>query len=147
MAFGSSDHGDSLSGGGRTGGAPLAEINMVPLIDVMLVLLVIFMITAPLMTHSVPLALPSATASSNEFPAKIELSIDAAGNRFIDGRPVTREEAAARFAELRDADPQPVIQLRADRDVAYARVAETIADAARAGLTKIAFVSEPENRF
>ncbi len=144
MAFGSGEQGDGLSGGAHGGGAPLAEINMVPLIDVMLVLLVIFMITAPLMTHSVPLSLPRATASADETPHRIEFAIDAQGNRYLDGEPVTREAAAARFAALRDADPQPVIYLRADRDVAYARVAETIADASRAGLTRIAFVSEPQ---
>ncbi|MGE0316049.1 MAG: ExbD/TolR family protein [Lautropia sp.] len=144
MAFGGPEDGDPLAGGPHGRGAPLAEINMVPLIDVMLVLLVIFMITAPLMTHSVALSLPRASAAADAFPVRIDVAIDAQGNRFIDGEPVTRETAAARFAALRDAQPQPVIHLRADREVAYERVAETIADAARAGLTRIAFVSVPQ---
>ena len=144
MAFGNGEQGDSLSAGPHSSGAPLAEINMVPLIDVMLVLLVIFMITAPLMTHSVPLSLPRASASADGPEVRIEFTIDAAGNRTLDGEPVSREAAAERFMALRDADPQPVIHLRADRDVAYARVAETIADAARAGLSRVAFVTEPE---
>ena len=131
----------------RGAGTPLAEINMVPLIDVMLVLLVIFIVTAPLLTHAVKLDLPRADAQLDPpRPGRIELSIDAAGTRFWNGDTVTREEAASRFAEAGVREPRPEIHLRADQAVAYRFVAESIADAARAGLTKIGFVSEPEQR-
>lgn len=130
---------------GRQGGHKLMnQINVVPYIDVMLVLLVIFMITAPLMTHSIPLALPKASAQPQDAAPKLDVSIDAWGNRFFGLQPVTRAEAAARFAEAGRADPPPVLQLRIDQDAAYRVVAETIADASRSGLSRVSFVSEPE---
>jgi len=130
----------------RRGAAPMAEINMVPLIDVMLVLLVIFIVTAPLLTHAVKLELPQATAQPNPpVPDKVEFAIDAAGQRFWNGEPVERAEAVTRFAEAGQRQPQPEIHLRADQAVAYRHVAQTLADAARAGLTKVGFVSEPES--
>ena len=137
MAFASFD--------GKRGVSPMAEINMVPLIDVMLVLLVIFIVTAPLLTHAVKLQLPQASSQLNELkPDKIEFGIDAAGKRFWNGEPVTREEAVRRFAVHGQAEPQPEVHLRADQSVAYRAVAETLADASRAGLHKIGFVSEPQ---
>ena len=127
--------------------APMAEINMVPLIDVMLVLLVIFIVTAPLLTHAVKLELPRVSSSPNQLkPEKIDFGIDAAGQRFWNGEPVTRAAAAERFAAAGKASMQPEIHLRADQSVAYRAVAETLADATRAGLTRIGFVSEPERR-
>jgi biopolymer transport protein ExbD len=139
MAFASFD--------GKRGAAPMAEINMVPLIDVMLVLLVIFIVTAPLLTHAVKLDLPKVSAEVNELkPTKIEFAIDAAGTRFLNGEAVTRSEAAARFAEAAKRQPLPELHLRADQSVAYRAVAETLADASKAGLHKIGFVSEPEAR-
>ena len=139
MAFASFD--------GKRGAAPLAEINMVPLIDVMLVLLVIFIVTAPLLTHAVKLDLPKASAAANELkPDKIDFAIDAAGSRFFNGQAVTRSEAAARFEQAAKKQPLPELHLRADQSVAYRAVAETLADASKAGLHKIGFVSEPEQR-
>ena len=126
--------------------APMSDINMVPLIDVMLVLLVIFIVTAPLLTHAVKLELPRASAQVNQAKAdKIEFAIDAAGALFWNGEAVTREEANARFAAAGQQQPQPEIHLRADQAVAYRHVARTLADASRAGLSKVGFVSEPEN--
>ena len=156
MAFASFDN--------RRGAAPMAEINMVPLIDVMLVLLVIFIVTAPLLTHAVKLDLPRASSSAQvPKPNKIEFAIDAAGKRFYNGEPVSREQAAQRFTQAvaastpavaggagasASAEPQPPpeLHLRADQTVAYRLVAETLADAGTAGLTRIGFVSEPERR-
>jgi biopolymer transport protein ExbD len=90
MAFGSFDN--------KSSGAPMAEINMVPLIDVMLVLLVIFIVTAPLLTHAVKLDLPQASAQENQLkPERIEFAIDAAGTRYWNGEVVTREQAIERF--------------------------------------------------
>ena len=129
----------------RRGASPMAEINMVPLIDVMLVLLVIFIISAPLLTQAVKLELPKASAHANDLkPGKVDLAIDAAGVLYWNGEPVTRAEAQARMAvEGRRRDP-PELHLRADQAVAYRFVARALADASRSGLTKVGFISEAE---
>ncbi|MFT7722304.1 MAG: biopolymer transporter ExbD [Roseateles sp.] len=137
MAFASFDN--------KRGNAPVAEINMVPLIDVMLVLLVIFIVTAPLLTHAVKLDLPKVSSQTNEVkPDKIEFAIDAQGQRYWNGEVVTREEAQQRFLAEGKKPVQPEIHLRADQDAAYKTVAQTLADASKAGLSKVGFVSEPE---
>jgi biopolymer transport protein ExbD len=139
MAFASFDR--------QRASAPMAEINMVPLIDVMLVLLVIFIVTAPLLTHAVKLELPRVSSQPNQLqPDKVDFAIDAAGQLYWNGEPLTREQAAARFAAAGQRQPQPQIHLRADQAVPYRVVAQTLADATRAGLTRIGFVSEPEAR-
>ena len=132
---------------GKGGSAPMSDINMVPLIDVMLVLLVIFIITAPLLTHAVKLDLPKVDSTPNQLkPDKIEFAIDAIGQRYWNGEAVSRNEAAKRFATEGKRLPQPEVHLRADHAAAYGTVAETLADASKAGLSKIGFVSEPEPR-
>ena len=137
MAFASFD--------AKHAGAPVSEINMVPLIDVMLVLLVIFIITAPLLTHNVKLQLPQASSQVNQAQAeKIEFAIDAAGTLHWNGERITRAEAARRFAAESARQPQPELHLRADQGVAYRVVAQTLADASKAGLSKVGFVSEPD---
>jgi biopolymer transport protein ExbD len=137
MAFASFDS--------KSASAPMAEINMVPLIDVMLVLLVIFIVTAPLLTQAVKLELPKANSAPNIAKAdKIEFAINAAGQRYWNGEPVERAEAAKRFLAEGRKQPQPEIHLRADQNVAYRSVAETLADASKAGLTKVGFISEPD---
>ena len=137
MAFASFDR--------QSSGAPVSEINMVPLIDVMLVLLVIFIVTAPLLTHSVKLQLPQATSQENlPVPDKIEFAIDAEGQRYWNGERVSREEAALRFQAEGLKPVQPEIHLRADQAVPYRHVAQTLADATKAGLSKVGFVSQPE---
>ena len=137
MAFASFD--------AKNANAPMAEINMVPLIDVMLVLLVIFIVTAPLLTQAVKLELPKATSQVNDLkPEKVEFAIDASGLLYWNGETVTRAEAATRFAAEGKRQPQPEIHLRADQGVAYRYVAQTLADASKAGLSKVGFVSEPE---
>ena len=139
MAFASFDN--------KNGAAPVAEINMVPLIDVMLVLLVIFIVTAPLLTHAVKLDLPKVDASANDLkPEKIDFAIDAQGQRFWNGEPVTREDAQTRFRSEGQRQPQPEIHLRADHAALYQTVAETLADASQAGLSKVGFISQPETR-
>ena len=139
MAFASFDR--------KTAGQPMAEINMVPLIDVVLVLLVIFIVTAPLLTQSVKLDLPKATATPDIVkPDKIEFAIDADGGRYWNGERITREEAQTRFTEAGKKRPQPEVYLRADQSVSYRFVSETLADASRGGLGKVAFVSEPERK-
>lgn len=131
----------------RPHSAPVSDINMVPMIDVMLVLLVIFMVTAPLLTHRVPLQLPQASSSTQQNKtASIALSINATGQRYWNHEPVTREQAAQRFAEAANSQDTelPEILLRADKNTAYEFIAHTLADASRAGLTRISFVSTPE---
>ena len=136
MAFASFDR--------KTSGQPMAEINMVPLIDVVLVLLVIFIVTAPLLTNTVKLDLPKASSNADiQKPEKIEFAIDATGSLFWGGERISREEAAVKFAEAGKKRPQPEVYLRADQNVAYRYVAEMLADASKAGLSKVAFVSEP----
>ena len=137
MAFGGFD--SSVSGH-----RPMAEINMIPLIDVMLVLLVIFIITAPLLTHAVKLDLPKAASMPNVAkPDHIQLAIDAAGVLFWNGEQVDRAGLRARLQAASRQAPQPEIHLRADQTAQYRSVAEVIADAAAAGLTRIGFVSDP----
>jgi biopolymer transport protein ExbD len=137
MAFASFDS--------KHAGAPMAEINMVPLIDVMLVLLVIFIVTAPLLTQAVKLDLPKASSAPNVAKAeKIEFAIDAGGKLFWNGEPVERAEAARRFVLEGKKQPQPEVHLRADQNAAYRSVAQTLADASKAGLSKVGFISEPE---
>jgi biopolymer transport protein ExbD len=137
MAFGSFDR--------KTSSQPMAEINMVPLIDVVLVLLVIFIVTAPLLTNVVKLDLPKASSSADiQKPEKIEFAIDGEGLLYWKGERISREDAVLRFAEEGKKRPQPEIYLRADQNVPYRYVAETLADASKAGLAKVAFVSEPQ---
>jgi biopolymer transport protein ExbD len=139
MAFASFDR--------QRGSTPMTDINMVPLIDVMLVLLVIFIVTAPLLTHAVKLELPKASAEVNQVRAeRLEFAIDADGQRFVNGERVTREDAAKRLLAAGQQQPQPELQLRADHRVPYGVVAQTLADAAKAGLSKIGFVSDPDLR-
>ena len=137
MAFGGFDQ--------RGSGQPMAEINTTPLVDVMLVLLVIFIITAPLLTHAIKLDLPRAAApASAEKPETIALSIDAAGRLFWNNEPVAGPEALSqRFAEAAARQPQPELHLRADRETRYQRIAEVMSSAQQAGIARIGFVTDP----
>ena len=139
MAFGSFDQ-------NKAGGHTVAEINMIPLIDVMLVLLVIFMITAPMMTHAVKIDLPKANSQVQQpTPAEpINLAIDSDGQLFWNQQKVTRDELNQRLQPLGQQAEGPEVHIRADRNVAYHFIAETLADAAKAGVSRIGFVSEPE---
>ena len=135
MAFGSFDEGGASQ--------PMAEINTTPLVDVMLVLLVIFIITAPLFHQAVPIDLPQVSATTlDDKPRVIHLAIDGQGQVFWNGETVARQELDARFAAA--AAEQPELHLRADRKVAYEKVADTLAAAQRGGIVKIAFVTEPK---
>jgi biopolymer transport protein ExbD len=124
---------------------PIAEINTTPLVDVMLVLLVIFIITAPLLTHSIKLDLPTAQApASAEKPETITLSIDASGGLFWNEERIAGEdELSTRFSAAAKRQPQPELHLRADRDTRYQRIAEVMSSAQRAGIAKIGFVTDP----
>jgi len=123
-----------------------AEINMIPLIDVMLVLLVIFIITAPLMTHAVKVDLPQASSQPNEIkPETVNLSIQVDGSVYWNAEPVDAAAWRARMATAAQQTPQPEIHIRADGELAYRNVAQIMADAARAGLTRFGFVTDPKD--
>ena len=133
-------------GGFRTSGspAPLAEINMIPLIDVMLVLLVIFIITAPLLTHAVKLDLPQASSQPNRTrPEHVSLAIDRDGALYWNGERLERRALRERLAAAASHRPQPEIHLRADRQTRYQAIAEVMADSSKAGIARLGFVSEP----
>ena len=126
---------------------PMAEINMIPLIDVMLVLLVIFIITAPLLTHAVKLDLPKASSEPNlTRPEHVALSIRTDGALYWNGEQVDRRGLRERLAAAARLRPQPEIHLRADRTTQYQPIAEVMADSANAGIGRIGFVSEPDQQ-
>jgi biopolymer transport protein ExbD len=123
---------------------PLAEINMVPLIDVMLVLLIIFMVTAPLLTHAVKVDLPRASSSANiTRPDNVQLAIDAAGRVFWNGETVDAAQFAAHVKAAAALQPQPELHIRAERSTPYEKVAQVMSAAAREGLLRIGFVTDP----
>lgn len=123
---------------------PMSDINMTPLIDVMLVLLVIFMITAPLMTSSLKLDLPKAEAASpGDTPDFLSVAVDAQGRLFIDSQPADTAALRARVEALARRNPQAEVQLRADKAVPYGDVAALIGAVQAGGLTRIGFVAEP----
>ena len=125
----------------------LAEINMIPLIDVMLVLLVIFIVTAPLLTHAVKVDLPKASSTPNlTQPDNVQLAIDAAGQVFWNGETVDAAGLDARLKAVAPLSPQPELHLRAERTTPYEKVAEVMSAAAREGVTRIGFVTEPSAR-
>ena len=124
---------------------PMADINVTPMVDVMLVLLVIFIITAPLFTHAVKLDLPSAqSAPAPEKPETISLSIDGKGKIFWDKDEISQAELPQRMVAASQKRPLPSLHLRADRETRYEVIAQVMAAAQTNGLTKIAFVTEPE---
>ncbi|MFT3818538.1 MAG: biopolymer transporter ExbD [Rubrivivax sp.] len=126
---------------------PMSDINMTPLIDVMLVLLVIFIVTAPLMSSSLKLDLPRAEAARpSDAPAFIALAIDAEGRVFLADQPVAADDLVQRVREAARGDATAEVQLRADRRVPYGRVAELIDAVQQAGLTRIGFVTEAPPR-
>ena len=136
MAFASMDGGDDNE--------PLAEINMVPLIDVMLVLLIIFMVTAPLLTHAVKVDLPKASSSANlTKPDNVQLAIDANSQLFWNGEAVNGEQFTERLKSAGAQQPQPELHIRAERTTPYEKVAQVTSEAARLGLARIGFVTDP----
>jgi biopolymer transport protein ExbD len=123
----------------------MAEINMTPMVDVMLVLLIIFIITLPVIQQAVKVELPKANSVRNEVkPESVQLSIDAKGQIYWNS---TAIDLATFDKDAQDAakkDPQPEINLRADKSVKYEYVAQVLAASRRAGLTKLGFVTEPD---
>lgn len=122
----------------------LSEINMIPLIDVMLVLLIVFIITVPVMKHAVNVDLPRASNErSQEKPETIQLSVDASGAYFWNSERVDDAELFNRLAQAGSQQPQPELHIRGDKAVRYERVAQAMAAAQRSGVRKIGFITEP----
>ena len=130
----------------RTSGPqPMADINMTPLIDVMLVLVVIFIITAPLLASAIRLDLPRTDAARpNEAPKFVMVVVDQAGQVFLDDKPVMPDELSSRLVLLAQRNPDTEVQLRADKAVSYGRVVEVMGLVQKAGLNRIGFVADPK---
>ncbi|MEX3856235.1 ExbD/TolR family protein [Paraburkholderia sp. BR10923] len=121
------------------------EINMTPLVDVMLVLLIIFLVTIPALQHAVRIDLPHASSQPEAVkPAHVDVAVQADGAVLWDGQPVTDDGLRARIAQAALATPQPELHLRADRKVPYERVAIVMSAAQSGGLTKLGFVTDPQ---
>ena len=134
MAFGTQDDTDEV----------MNEINMTPLVDVMLVLLIIFIITVPVMKHSVNVELPQASSQREEVkPETLNLSVDASGNYFINESRVSDADLPGLLQAEAARQPQPDLHIRGDKAVRYERVAMAMAMAQQAGLRKIGFITEP----
>ncbi len=124
--------------------APMAEINVTPMVDVMLVLMVIFIITAPLFTHAVKLDLPNAqSTAAPEKPETITLSINAEGKLFWNNAEINEPELMQRFAIAAQKKPAPELHLRADKSTRYEVIAKVMAGAQNNGISKIGFVTKP----
>jgi biopolymer transport protein ExbD len=120
------------------------EINTTPLVDVMLVLLIIFMITIPVMNHAVKLDLPHAQNQPNEIkPESINLSVDEAGKIYWNAEEIAVDVMKARIAEAAEHDPQPEVHVRGARTVQYEKVAQLMAAVQAGGLKKLGFVLDP----
>lgn len=124
----------------------MSEINMIPFIDVMLVLLIIFIITVPVIKHAVNIELPQA---SNEKlldkPENVRVAVDAQGTYYWNDTRIEDADLASRLAQTAALQPQPELHIRGDKDVRYERIAQLMASARRAGMQKIGFVTEPAN--
>jgi len=132
---------------GQRGSPPMADINMVPLIDVMLVLLVIFIITAPLMSSSLRLDLPKTTgATPTDAPVFVTVAVDAQGALFWGDEPVTASQLQEKVQDSARRNPATEVQLRADQAVPFGRIAELIGLVQAGGLNRVGFVTEGVTR-
>jgi biopolymer transport protein ExbD len=136
MAFGTQDDTDDV----------MNEINMTPMVDIMLVLLIIFIITVPVMKHAVNIDLPRATnEAQNIKPETLRLSVDASGAYFVNETRIADADLGPQLQAAAAQNPQPELHIRGDKAVRYERVAQAMAAAQQAGLRKIGFITEPQN--
>lgn len=135
---------------GNDGGGPMSEINVTPLVDVMLVLLIIFMITTPLMNHKVKVALPEATLLNKPDKAPpappITISVMDNGSLFLNDEPATKAQIESRLSIEAQKDPQPSVDIRADSTAKYRMVNEVVTVAQAQGMRKVAFITTPPKR-
>ena len=135
MAFGTQDDTDEV----------MNEINMTPLVDVMLVLLIIFIITVPVMQHAVKVELPRASnVAADDKPQTVRISVDAQGRYFWNEAAIDDQELPRRLKVEAAREPQADLHIRGDRDVRYERVAQAMAAAQQAGMRKIGFITDPK---
>ncbi len=126
-----------------TGSQPMSDINMTPLIDVMLVLVVIFIITAPLLASSIKLDLPQTDAAkAGDAPKSVTVVMNAAGQIFLKDQPIALDALQQQLLQAAQANPQTEVLLRADKTVPYGRVVEVMGAAQQAGLNRIGFVAD-----
>jgi biopolymer transport protein ExbD len=124
---------------------PMNEINVTPLVDVMLVLLIVFIVTAPLFTHSIKIDLPRAQTQVNqEKPDTITLAVDAEGRFFWNNQPLDRSQLSRNLGESAARTPQPELHIRADKETRYQVLADIMAEAQRVKLQRVGFVTDPE---
>ncbi len=135
-----------MSAGG-SGGGPMAEINVTPLVDVMLVLLIIFMITAPLMSHKIRIDLPQANPNVQQDnpPEPIDLAIKENGDLYWNDEPVTDAILQAQLRVAAQKSPQPELQIRADKPTQWQKIATVMAEAKSAGMVKLGFMTTGTN--
>lgn len=125
--------------------AMMSDINVTPMVDVMLVLLIVFMVTAPLLMQAVPVKLPQTSASAPITSAKqVQLSIDSAGKIYLDTQAVEREQLKTKLQALRKRDPELNVQLMADERIPYGQVAKVMGIVQQAGIAKLSFVTVSE---
>ena len=135
MSFGINDDSDDV----------MNEINMTPMVDIMLVLLIIFIITIPVMKHSVNIDLPQASNQvQNIKPETLRLSVDSQGAYFLNDTATSDTEFASRLQAASAQNPQPELHIRGDKNVRYERMAQAMATAQQVGLKKIGFITEPK---
>ena len=142
MAFGTQES----DGSNGDGDDVMNEINMTPMVDIMLVLLIIFIITVPVLKHSVNVELPRATNEPQLIkPETVTLNVDAQGAYFLNETKVTETELSVRLQAAAAQNPQPDLHIRGDKAVRYEHVAQAMAAAQQAGVKKIGFITEPKN--
>ena len=133
---------------GNESGGPMAEITVTPLVDVMLVLLIIFMITAPLMSHKVKVELPQANLDQlDEKPMVVQpitITVTDAGNLFWNDQPITKDQIESRLSVEAQKTPQPAINVRGDKTTKYRVVQQIVQVAQNQGMRKVGFVAEKE---
>jgi biopolymer transport protein ExbD len=136
--------------GNKEDGAPMAEINVTPLVDVMLVLLIIFMITAPLMNHKVKVQLPQAVVEKKEEKKQqippVTISVTEAGELFLNDEPATRQAIESRLSVEAQKTPQPPVQIRGDKTTPYRLINEVVKIAQAQGMAKVGFVTTPPKK-
>jgi biopolymer transport protein ExbD len=127
----------------------MSEINVTPLVDVMLVLLIIFMITAPLMSHSVTITLPNANPKTKEdqlVTPPMDLAVKEDGSMFLNDHPATDAELRSQFLVNAQKVPQPELQIRADKGLEFKVVKKIIADAKESGMVHVGFMTTAERK-
>ena len=140
----------AVSVGNKEDGAPMAEINVTPLVDVMLVLLIIFMITTPLMNHKVKVQLPEAEVQKKEEKKQqvppITISVTEAGELFLNDEPTTRQAIESRLSVEAQKTPQPPVQIRGDKTTPYRLINEVVKIAQAQGMAKVGFITTPPKK-